>query len=294
EFITIYPDAVAARRQVIWSDQRDYQFLETIVFNQPGSRPQDTVRLDALTLANLQGESQTYSWEWGYPKFDRGPVGATVQIVNFSGGEKSFSVIENGSSPIWPFAVAGHEGFSTFPCWNHWPVAQVPNDGRVAPVADRPSHTSLAAANPKRHLQPDSSVVANTLYGMTSGGVDEIAGIAKSWAEPPPLKIVEGAAAVKNLGYDVGQRAYILEFPKEAKSPSITFELGASGATPLINPAFVLRNWPAKTATFKINGAVLAAGGNLRVGFVPTDESRNLVAWLRLKNENPLRISVSF
>lgn len=292
EFITIYPDAVAARKQVVWSDQRSYQFLETIVFNQPGSRPQDTLRLDALTLANLEGASQTYSWEHGYPKFDHGPANATIQIVNFSSGEKSFSVVENESSPIWPFAAGAHAGFSTFPCWNHWPVAQLPNDGRVAPVADRPSHTSLTATNPKRHPQPDGSVVANTLYGMTDQGVDQIAAIAKSWAVPPPLKIVEGDATIKNPGYDAGQRVYVFEFPQEAKSPSVTLELDASGTSPAVNPAFVLRNWPAKTATVKINGAALEPGKDVRVGLVPTDQSRNLVVWLRLKAENPVRISV--
>ncbi len=206
EFITIYPDAVAARRQVLWSDQARSQFLETIVFNQPGSRPQDTLRYEALTLANLRGESQTYSWEHGYPQFDRGPAGATIQIVNFRKGEKSFSVVENGSGPIRPFNAGSLEGFSTFPCWNHWPVAQIPNDGRVTPVADRPSHTSLTATNPRRHRQPDGSVVANTLYGMTDRGVDHIAALAASWAQPPPLKIVEDEG-IQNHGYDPGQRA---------------------------------------------------------------------------------------
>lgn len=290
EFITIYPDAVAARRQIVWSDQHDYQFLETIVFNQPGSRPQDTLRLDALTLANLRGESHAYSWERGYPKFDRGPADATIQIVNFQSHEKSFSVVENGSGPIRPFAAGARAGFSTFPCWNHWPVAQLPNDGRVAPAADRPSHTSLTAANPLRHPQPDGSVVANTLYGMTGHGVDKIAEIAKSWAEPPPLKIIEGEG-IKNLGYDAGQRAYVLEFPENSAPHTVTVDLQASAEAPLVNPAFVLKNWPSKIAAIRINGAATSPGKDLRLGFPPTDRARDLVAWMKCRFQTSTRVT---
>ena len=292
EFITIYPDAVAARRQVVWSDQNRYQFLETIVFNQPGSRPQDTLRLDALTLANLRGESRTYSWERGYPRFDRGPADATIQIVNFREGERSFSVVENGSEPIRPFTAGALEGFSTFPCWNHWPVAQLPNDGRVAPVADRPSHTSLTATSPRRHPQPDGSVVAHTLFGLTDAGVEEIVGIARSWAQPPPLKIVQGEG-VKNLGYDPGQRAYVLEWSPDAAPPSFTLELQASDDSPSINPAFVIRNWPVKTAAIQVGGLDEAKIKDIRQGFIPTDHSRNLVAWIKLGAHNPTSISFS-
>lgn len=102
---------------------------------------------------------------------------------------------------------------------------------------------SLTATNPKRHPQPDGSVVANTLYGMTDQGVDAIAAFAKSWTESPTLKVVAGEG-IKNLGYDAGQRAYVLELPENSAPRPI--ELRASAGLPTINPAFVIRNCPVK------------------------------------------------
>ncbi len=67
EYYTVYPDGVATRRQVLWTDDLRHEWQETIVLHQPGTRPEDNIELEAMTLANLRGETRTYSWKDGAP-----------------------------------------------------------------------------------------------------------------------------------------------------------------------------------------------------------------------------------
>jgi hypothetical protein len=45
------------------------EFHESIIVNPPGTRPEDNIEMNALSLANLEGEWHTYSWENGAPGF---------------------------------------------------------------------------------------------------------------------------------------------------------------------------------------------------------------------------------
>ncbi|MHC4757919.1 MAG: LamG domain-containing protein [Planctomycetota bacterium] len=68
EYFTIYPDGVAVRHWVYWTStfgEMYLQFQETILKSQPGQSPEDILEVEALTLANMQGQTHTYSWEDG-------------------------------------------------------------------------------------------------------------------------------------------------------------------------------------------------------------------------------------
>lgn len=76
EYYYIYPDGVAVRH--VLPGEGGWQ--ETIFFNEPGTRPEDNVELEAVTLVNLKGDTHTYSWEHGYPEYDlREPI---IQMTN--------------------------------------------------------------------------------------------------------------------------------------------------------------------------------------------------------------------
>jgi len=61
EYYTVYPDGVAGRKQVLHHSDRVqppdmwHEWQETIIVNGPGTRPEDNVQNDALTLANMSG-----------------------------------------------------------------------------------------------------------------------------------------------------------------------------------------------------------------------------------------------
>jgi len=96
EYYTIYPDAVGVRKATLQTsapgDWTEYQ--ESIVINQPGTRPEDNMDYAAVTLVNMAGESHTYSWEHTWPnQFDK-PENGNIQIVNLKGRTRTFSIVD--------------------------------------------------------------------------------------------------------------------------------------------------------------------------------------------------------
>ncbi len=128
-----------------------FEWQETIVINGPGQKPEDNINLDALTLANMKGETATYTWKPkpamsftrpNGPETVTGPPDANIQVVNLKSTWKPFQIVP----PVnvkWDI-YNGERTYFTFECWNHWPVAQIPSSGRPCLAPDRPSHSSLS------------------------------------------------------------------------------------------------------------------------------------------------------
>ncbi|MBN2291340.1 MAG: hypothetical protein JXM70_02880 [Pirellulales bacterium] len=153
---------------------------------------------------------------------------------------RHFVIGESGSA--WkPFHFGARDGFSTMPCWNHWPVAQLPNDGRVAPASDRPSSACLGTLYPVKHkTDRDDMMVGRNLYGMTDKKPRELSILARSWNSPARLEL-EGTAFIGE-GYDKNQRAYMLSRKNAEDRGPLKFKLAGSQASPVLNPAFVTRD----------------------------------------------------
>ncbi len=100
---------------------------------------------------------------------------------------------------------------SHFPWWNHWPVAQLPNDGRRAMGPGRPGHSSLSQSiedSEVVHRRDDGAFTAVTLVGLTPEPIGEIVTLARSWLSPAPLTL--GGAGYASEGYDREERAYVV------------------------------------------------------------------------------------
>ena len=231
----IYPDAVAVRSL----EPGIGGWQETIFFNEPGTRPEDNIHLDAVTLMNLEGESKTYSWEDGYPKFDL--EGANIQIINLKSEYKPFLIfVEGGGFDVFDLEVRPE--YSHFPWWNHWPVAQVESDGRYAQAKDRASHSSLSwgAAN------------ANfALYGMAKDK-DRVLKIARSWYNPPALSVTSNG--FNSQGYKKSERAYIVQ---ASGNDSFSFSLAGSEQSPVFNPVLKVKGWAPDDLSVTANGQKL-------------------------------------
>jgi hypothetical protein len=61
EYYYVYPDAVSTRYQILWNKHLSHEWQETIVLNQPGTYPEDNLEDEAFTVANLSGETQSFS-----------------------------------------------------------------------------------------------------------------------------------------------------------------------------------------------------------------------------------------
>jgi len=273
ELYYIYPDGVMIRK--VLPGRGGWQ--ETIMFNAPGTRPEDNVELEACTLVNMEGESKTYTWEFGYPKFDL--ENANIQLINFKSEYKPFLILNEGGS----FSVFNGEvrpEYSHFPWWNHWPVAQIASDGRGAYAPDRAAHSSLSWGNVKG---------TSGMYGMTNQGVEHLAELSKSWNRAPEL-ILESNNG-ESRGYDKTQRAYVVEAENEIDALQI--KVSASKTSPLLNPAFVIENWPSEKAAIEINGKAIPEGKDFRKAVeYNIDGSARLIIWLKMKSHKTTRISI--
>ena len=290
EYFTIYPDGVAVRHVVAKNHNGGGQWQETIMFNQPGSRPEDMVDIKALTLANEKGESHTYSWENGPPlkwkdpqspeRYFHIPAEPNIQLVNFRSQWKPYLIFEPGVK-IEGFGIPPSRDYSMFPCWNHWPVAQLPNDGRKVIVSDRPSHFSLSSSRPVIH-NASGSCEARFLYGMTDQPVESLVPLAKSW-NSAPAAILAGSG-FESQGFDKSQRAYIFTAKAPGAGP-LEFSLEATHESPIHNPAFVVKNWGKRPPKITMDGKEIAKGKDLRFGHNKTLEGTDLVVWMKISGD---------
>jgi len=274
EYYTIYPDGVGVRN--VLPGEGGWQ--ETIFFNAPGTRPEDNCELEAITLVNLKGQSRSYSWEHGYPKFDLPkPI---IQMTNLKAKYRPFMIFRPGSG-MEVFNVEVRPEYSHFPWWNHWPVAQVISDGRHAQAPDRMAHSSLAWGGPRDNA---------ALYGMTNKLAASLVPLAKSWIYPAELKVT-GDNFISE-GYNFRERAYIINCKKAERN--FECKLIASAESPLVNPAFVIKNWGGSDAELKIDGRKIKRGKNFRFGHRHSFEGSDLIVWLKTESTKPVNISLLF
>jgi len=286
EYYYIYPDAVATRKQVLWTGEPGgFQWQETIFFSQPGTAPEDNVELEAFTLANMQGETHSYSWDSTTPHDYPLPVGANIQMTNLKARYRPFIIFKPGREIT---AFGGGRKESKFPWWNHWPVAQLPNDGREVCGPDRPSSSSLSNRKPKPVRGEGDSYIAVSLYGMTDGPVTDVVPLARSWNYPADLKLA--GTGYESTGYDRYQRAYVLSRQEGVSRSPLKFELAASEKSPVVNPAFVITGWGSSDAELTIDGKRVKRGQDFRLGHHSRLETTDLIVWLKKESTEPLRI----
>jgi hypothetical protein len=295
EYYTIYPDLLAVRKMVLWSDvdMEEFGRQETIFFNQPGTRPEDNVDLEAaLTLVNMKGEMHTYSWIDGPPEdFDK-PDEPNIQMTNLKAKNKPFIIFVPGTpiNNMW-YEAKTRDEMVHFPFWNHWPVAQVPNEGRNAVGPDRPSHSSLAYQRAPHVRGEGVSQTIVSLYGMTENPVSTLVPLAHSWIYPAQLSITGPGFA--GGGYDKYQRAYVLDCESAGRPSVVKFELAAGKDQPIVNPAFVIKNWGEAGAELKIDGKKINRGKDFRFGHNHTLEGSDLIVWVKTESTTPVQITLS-
>jgi hypothetical protein len=270
ELYHIYPDGISVRK--VLPGRGGWQ--ETIFLNEPGTRPEDNIELEAVTLMNLKGDSKTYTWELGYPEFDLPQ--ANIQIINLKAEYKPFIIFSEGGG-FDVFNLEVRPEYSHFPWWNHWPVAQIISDGRSASAPDRASHSSLSWGDPGQDY---------ALYGMTDDH-NAVLKLARSWNRPPALEVNRGFTS---RGYDPSQRAYLIE----ASEPSdLALTLDGSGERPVYNPVFIISGWGPDEISYILNGKSLDQesykyGVEYDINGIPT-----AIIWLKYESNEKTEIRFS-
>jgi hypothetical protein len=300
EYWTVYPDGVAIRKQVLKTTDvtKPHEWQESIVINGAGQRPEDNINLEAITLANMKGETASYtwplktSWEFTFPtepqKFDK-PEHPNIQVVNLKSHWKPFEVVPPEHSKIDVYNQ--EKTFYTFECWNHWPVSQLVSSGRPCVAADRASHSSLSHIywDPYETAAGMQSKVLMT--GLTTRPIAELLPLAKAWIAPAKLRVAN--RDFENEGYDSAQRAFVLSRKSSTQGSLLEMTLEASPDAPIVNPAIVVKNWGEATPRLKFNGESVGWGTGFRYGLERNLEGTNLVVWIQKQSTQPVRLTLT-
>jgi hypothetical protein len=330
ETYTVYPDGTCVRKIRVWSSDLRVdpaegkgwanfrQYHEAIIINPPGTRPEDNIQPEALTLANMKGETHTYSWAREAPgykaNFDEEtlsllhrisdqdtanhkwltlPPGGNILRVNLKATFSPYVVVDPRNVAIDCYAGEIIRERSIFPWWNHWPVSQqIRSSGRWAIAPDRVSHSSLAHIQSWRpYEETDDGVTMIMLNGLTEKPAAALLPLAKSWLSPPQMEIAGNGFA--SAGYDPTQRAFVLSRRDASASAGLAVVLRASEGSPVVNPVLLIRGWGPSAPRIEIDGRPAPLGPDVRAGHIYGLESDDLVLWIRKESASPVRIAIS-
>lgn len=293
EYYYIYPDR-AGIRNYNWdkgSLGRPRQFQESIPLTGPGQVQGDVIHERYVTVANLKGEKQTFSYVKDPSREANKPIpdNPMIQMHNLRAKNKSFIIFEPGGKMHYlkdmNFASLSRPGSCS-----HWPVGQMNCDGRTQWSTDRAaSFLGFPITDPVIHEEGERFWISS-MYGMSDHPIDELIPLAKSWIQAPDLDRIGGN--IVRDGYDFSQRAYRLIHEGSA-APSAKFVLNASPESPMENACFLIKNWGDEEPIVWTDGKVLKNGSGYRIGKVLEMDGINLVLWIEKKSTVPVEIQIS-
>lgn len=300
EIYTIYPDEIGVRKITLHSSQPQsaHEWFEGILVMGPGQRPEQVLEPGALTLANMKGETHTYSWEKGIPKeadkygYVALPANANIHLINTKSVLKPFTIISPKANPIWDIYHGElRKEVSMFPWWNHWPAAQKASDGRYAMDADYASHSSLTHANWDPYKLTENSHTKIMLHGLSDGNLPELISLTKSWSEPARLLLAD-RNSFSGGEYDPSERAYLINCKVDDFASNLNFSLEANESSPLENVALVIKNWGTRGVSIRIDDELVGRGKSFRYGLRDGMEGTDLIVWIEKKSVKLVKISL--
>jgi hypothetical protein len=293
EYYTIYPDAVGVRK-VSW--QRGTlgavrQFQESLPFTQPGQYCSNVVERGFCTVANLQGQTATMSFLAKPAKEKTNlPPDLCLQMYHFKAQNSPFIIYEPGNQ-MEAVTDRNEKELAMPGACSHWPVGQLHCDGRHSQAPDQPTHfLGFPISDPPIHTN-DTREWWNGLYGMTPKPIGQVAKLARSWSQAPEL-VLQGQD-FRSAGFDRGDRAYQLTRANAEVTTSLTCEIRASIAAPLVNLALVVRNWGAGGATLELDGHPVPRGKEFRYGYRHELDGSTLLVWIQREATRPLTIRLT-
>ncbi|MHC5075913.1 MAG: LamG domain-containing protein [Planctomycetota bacterium] len=281
----IYPDGVAVKTMHLWTDgERDHEWQEGIAVFGPDQHPEQVLETQpALILASVDGEVDEHNWI-GRPPEDVSYRNKKIHIVNYLAEYDPFTVGDFRGGNIYGGEITD---YAVFPTWNHWPVGQMPSDGRYASFPDRTGHSSLTHVYLPTYKEDfgDRPYEQRLLMeGLSNKSAEELMPLAKSWLNPAQIEAVSGC---KSAEYDRGQRAYVIE----ASDDKIVVKIMGSEDSPIINPAFVISNWQGD-ASVTIDGDQLESGEDYRIGHPTTVVDKDIIIWIEGETEEEVELII--
>ncbi len=110
------------------------------------------------------------------------------------------------------------------------------------------------------------------LHGMTRDKPEELVPLAKSWLNPPVMKLENG-----EVTYEPAERAYLVT---NLGNAVVKGNLAATPEQPAIRPAFILNQKQLLNPEVQINGQDLIPGKDFQHGIVKELEQWKTIIWI--------------
>jgi hypothetical protein len=231
----------------------------------------------------MDGDERKYHWIKAPPPDVAEPEDQCIQIVNYTGEYDPITIGEDfeGSN------VYGGEltPYSVFPTWNHWPVAQMPSDGRYASFPDRTGHSSLTHVYLPVFDEAEGDrpfYMKLLMEAMLDVDKTDLVSLARSWNQAAAVELKgEG-----NAWYEKPERAYYVE----GAGNEVEMEIMAEKDHPVHNLGVVIKSWGREEASeVLINGKPVDA----KQGIVrDTDGSYKLVVWIKVMSKENIDVVI--
>jgi len=290
EYFYIYPDGISVRKINLWSTEptAHHEWHEVIVLTAPGTWPMDNLEHKALYVAHMNGSSRGYSWYDPDNHEDIEDDEGNIYLTDLKARYDPFAIVEPQD--------AGNDGAGgwgsgrPYPYYNHWPVAQIPSDGRYCFTNERTAHTSLTHIEWPFYELESNRGVKIMLTGMTDKTASELTPLAKSWSDPAKLNI--NSPGYSGGEYDKAQRAYQIS-KQSPDAASLKFTLQGSSGSPIVNPCFIVEGWGYNRAGLVVDGQEVQPGPDFRQGIETNlDGVSSLVVWI--SKESTSSVNVEF
>jgi len=293
EYYYIYPDRTAIRNYNWDKDSlgQPRQFQESIPLTGPGQVQGDVINNQYVTVASLEGKKQTFSYIENPPQETEKsvPENPIIQRHNLKAKNKPFIIFEPGGRMHY-LKDMDVSSLSRPGSCSHWPIGQMPCDGRTQWTTDRAaSFLGFPITDPFIHEKGNRFWISS-LYGMNDKPFDRLISLAKSWIHSPELRVLSGN--VESQGYDFSQRAYNLTC-KSMDNPSTELIIEAGPDSPMINGCFIIKNWGKHEPSVKVDGDILKKKEGLRIGMIQTLEGWDLIVWIEYESTSPVKIKIS-
>jgi len=302
DYYTIYPDAVCARRTVLWSSVplSRHSYAQDNSVLQPAVMPWDVYEREPLSLANIDGQETIQTMGKGHhgAKDTTFMEPAVIQKHNFASRWKPFMIAppnevfsgEWTNDASWPWNL---------PCWHHWPTAQlIDSDGSCTFVNNgRPKSSCLTNGWGYGRIQRDAvdftenMLIRYSLVGMTDGSAGALAPLARSYRQPPEAST--SSEGFRSEGFLLGEKAFHFIRMDSNETNDLLIEVAARNDAPLVNPAFVVKNWGKAAPVIELDGKKLGDGNDFEAGFHQTPTETNLIVWIKRSISDPVELVIS-
>ncbi|MEM6928379.1 MAG: LamG domain-containing protein [Myxococcota bacterium] len=287
---TIYPDGIAVRDVFyhVLADEGGMEFYHDFqLLVEPDDDPADFVDLTAVSLADLSGPVADLTWPLAEGRnVETGPERGNIAVLNTRTAWRIFGIAQGGGfypagggGEISPYVDWNGQDFPFAGPWNHWPVAQIPSDGRFATAYDRVAHFAVGS------LESFEYGTGSMLVGFTQGDAGSLVDVARSWRNAPAVRRRSG---LRDGDYDVDQRAYTFV----RTGDEMAFTVDASPESPMVHPCFLIRDWnDDRPAVVRADGSVV---DDVRQGVtVDAEGNRMLVLFVEASRQSPTAFTLS-